>query len=357
MTGPSRYGWDSRLADAFAPHAAAGLVPGRVLRVFGTFCDVATTAGPVRADTTALRAHDPMDWVTAGDWAALDPSADPPLLRALLPRRTTMVRNTSSKRSEGQVLAANADRVLIALSAAGDTDLGRAERFLALAWESGADPLIALTKSDLVGEPALGDLVADTAAAAPGVPVLAVSAATGTGMEELAVLLTGGTTVLIGQSGAGKSTLTNALTGRADQTVNAVRDADGKGRHTTTTRDLLPLPGGGCLIDTPGVRGVGMYDSGQGVEQVFTEITALAAGCRFHDCGHTAEPGCAVLAAVDDGSLPPRRLESYRKLLRENTWIASRTDARLRAEQRREWKLRAAEGRTRSRAKRGDAGR
>ena len=204
-----------------------------------------------------------------------------------------------------------------------------------------------------MSESGLGHLLADAGDTAPGVPVLAVSAATGEGTDALAALLAHRTTALIGQSGAGKSTLVNALLGSRVQVVNDVRDADGKGRHTTTTRDLLLLPGGGCLIDTPGVRGVGMFDSADGVAQVFGEIEDLARDCRFHDCGHVSEPGCAVLTAVDDGTLPSRRLESYRKLLRENAWIASRTDARLRAEQRRLWKKRGAESRMMTEAKRG----
>lgn len=171
-------------------------------------------------------------------------------------------------------------------------------------------------------------------------------------------LVGGGTCVLLGSSGAGKSTLANALLGEETQAVQAVRDADGKGRHTTTTRDLLPLPGGGVLIDTPGLRGVGMWDAESGVAQVFGEIEELARECRFHDCAHATEPGCAVRAAIEDGMLPQRRLDSYRKLLRENARIAARTDARLRAEQLRVWKRRPAQGRAAMEAKRGgDVGR
>ncbi|PWI41402.1 ribosome small subunit-dependent GTPase A [Streptomyces sp. ICBB 8177] len=351
----SGYGWDSTLDTDFAPHAARGLVPARVLRVHGTLCDAITGEGPVRADISPVTSPDPTRWVCTGDWAALDTTGDPVLVRALLPRRSAIVRNGSSKRSDGQVLAANVDHVVVAVSLATDPDLGRVERFLALAWESGAQPLVALTKSDLVPEPQLGHLVADTQDAAPGVPVFAVSAATGAGLGALTACLTGGTTVLLGQSGTGKSTLANVLTGRDTQLVRTIRDADGKGRHTTTSRDLLPVPGGGVVIDTPGLRGVGMYDAESGVERVFTEIEELARECRFHDCAHTAEPGCAVLGAVEDGELAQRRLDSYRKLLRENAWIASRTDARLRAEQRREWKRRAAVGQARSAAKRGGA--
>ena len=352
-SGLAPYGWDAALDADFAPHAAQGLLPARILRVFGNLCDAITPDGPVRADIAPVTSPDPLRWVCTGDWAAVDTGGDPALVRALLPRRTTMVRNTSSKRSEGQVLAANVDRVVVAVALSADLDLGRIERFLALAWESGAEPVVVLTKCDLVGEAVLGHLLGDAQAAAPGVPVLAVSAETGEGMDVLTAVLAGGTSVLIGQSGAGKSTLTNALVGGDAQDVRAVRDADGKGRHTTTTRDLLPLPGGGVVIDTPGLRGVGMWDAEGGVGLVFSEIEELAGDCRFHDCAHTAEPGCAVVAAVEDGTLPQRRLDSYRKLLRENAWIASRTDARLRAEQRREWKLRSAEGRMLSDAKRG----
>lgn len=350
---PTGYGWDDSLAAEFAAHAPAGLVPARVLRVHGHLCDTVTATGRVRADLSPVASPDPLRWVCTGDWVGVDPAADPALVRALLPRRTAVVRNTSSLRSEGQVLAANVDHVVIAVSAAGRFGLEPVERLLALAWESGARPLVALTKCDLVPEPDLGFLLADTEVAAPGVTVLAASAATGQGMAALTDALAGSTSVLVGRSGAGKSTLTNVLVGYEAQDVRSIRDADGKGRHTTTTRDLLPMPGGGVVIDTPGLRGVGMWDAREGVDHVFSEIAELARECRFHDCAHLAEPGCAVLGAVEDGTLSDRRLASYRKLLRENAWIASRTDVRLRAEQRREWKRRSAEGRAAGEEKRG----
>lgn len=330
-------------------------MPGRVVRVDRGQCDSVTPHGVVRADTEYVVPRDPMQIVCTGDWVALDPEGgDPRYVRTLLPRRTAFVRSTSSQRSEAQILAANVDHALIAVSLAVELDLGRVERFLALAWESGATPLVVLTKADLVDDPTtLGHLLADTEASAPGVQVLAVSAATGEGVDVLAASLAGGTAVLLGQSGAGKSTLANALVGEEAQEVQATRDADGKGRHTTTTRNLLVLPWGGVLIDTPGLRGVGLWDAEGGVAQAFAEIEALAAECRFHDCAHQAEPHCAVLAAVADGTLPERRLESYRKLLRENERIAARTDARLRAEMRRDWKQRQALGRHMMERKRG----
>ncbi|AZM79981.1 ribosome small subunit-dependent GTPase A [Streptomyces sp. KPB2] len=350
------YGWDDDWADAFAPHAAEGLLPGRVLRVDRGQCDVVTADGVLRADTAFVTPNDPLRVVCTGDWVAVDPEGGTPrYVRTYLPRRTAFVRSTSSKRSEGQILAANVDHAIVAVSLAAELDLARIERFLALAWESGAQPLVVLTKADLVPDPVtLAHLVQDVETAAPGVPVLSVSAEQGEGLDVLAAVVSGGTAVLLGQSGAGKSTLANALIGEDVMGVQAIRDVDGKGRHTTTTRNLLALPGGGVLIDTPGLRGVGLFDAGGGVGQVFAEIEELAEGCRFHDCAHESEPGCAVLAAIDSGELPVRRLESYRKLVRENQRIVAKSDARLRAEMRKEWKRRDAIGKAAMEAKRGN---
>ena len=351
----ARYGWDAGWEAEFAAYAAQGLLPGRVVRVDRGLCDVVTPDGIVRADTEFVVPRDPMKVVCTGDWVAVDSEGgEPRYVRTLLPRRTAFVRSTSSKRSEGQILAANVDHAVIAVPLAAELDLGRIERFLALGWESGALPLIVLTKSDLVSDSVvLGHLVQDVGSAAPGVQVLAVSSETGEGTEVLSAVLSGGTSVLLGVSGAGKSTLANALFGDEAMEVQAIRDIDGKGRHTTTTRDLLALPGGGVLIDTPGLRGVGLWDAEAGVGQVFSEIEGFAEECRFHDCAHASEPGCAVLAAVECGALPVRRLESYRKLLRENQRIVAKTDARLRSEIRRGWKRKDAEGRAAMEVKRG----
>ncbi|MFI8342817.1 ribosome small subunit-dependent GTPase A [Streptomyces sp. NPDC085639] len=364
------YGWDEAWEAEFAPYAAQGLVPGRVVRVDRGQCDVATPDGVVRADTEFVVPRDPMKVVCTGDWVAVDPEGgDPRYARTILPRRTAFVRSTSSKRSEGQVLATNIDHIVICVSLAVELDLGRIERFLALAmssssgeallrtsadsWESGAQPLVVLTKADLVPDPAtLGHLVQDVEATAPGVQVLTVSSVTGEGTDVLAAIVGDGTSVLLGISGAGKSTLANALLGAEVMEVQEAREVDGKGRHTTTTRNLLALPGGGVLIDTPGLRGVGLWDAETGVGQVFSEIEEYAERCRFHDCAHEAEPGCAVLAALDSGELAERRLESYRKLLRENQRIVAKTDARLRSEIRRDWRLKSAEGRANYAAKR-----
>lgn len=364
------YGWDDDWAAEFAPYAAQGLLPGRVVRVDRGQCDIVTPRGTLRADTAFVVPRDPMRIVCTGDWAAVDPEGDPQFVRTLLPRRTAFVRSTSSKRSEGQVLATNVDHIAICVSLAVELDLGRVERFLALAMSSAggdallrdgasagdgaAETVVVLTKADLVPDAAtLSYLVQDVERLAPGVQVLPVSSATGEGVDVFAAIVSGGTSVLLGASGAGKSTLANTLLGHDAMEVRATRDMDGKGRHTTTTRNLLVLPSGGVLIDTPGLRGVGLWDAESGVGQVFSEIEALAERCRFQDCAHEAEPGCAVLAALKDGSLPERRMDSYRKLLRENQRIVAKTDARVRNELRRDWKRKGAEGRAAMEAKRG----
>lgn len=363
------YGWDEEWAAAFSPYAEQGLVPGRVVRVDRGRCDVITADGTVRADTAFVVPRDPMRIVCTGDWVALDADGDPRFVRTLLPRRTAFVRSTSSQRSEGQVLATNIDHIAICVSLAFELDLGRLERFLALALSSSSgaallgdgqdaghtpEPIVLLTKADLVPDAAtLAHLVQDVEAIAPGVQVLPVSSTTGEGLDVFGTVVSGGTSVLLGISGAGKSTLANTLLGRDVMEVRAARDVDGKGRHTTTTRNLLVLPHGGVLIDTPGLRGVGLYDAGTGVGEVFSEIAELATRCRFHDCAHEAEPGCAVLGALADGVLPERRLDSYRKLIRENQRIVAKTDARVRSEILRDWKRKGAEGRAAMQAKRG----
>ncbi len=365
------YGWDDGFVDSFTPFAGKGFLPGRIVRVDRGRVDAVVPAGPadadgvrtVLADTALVATGDPMRVPCTGDWAVIDldngRSGDhlDGVVRALLPRRTAFARSASSKRSEGQILAANVDHAVIAVSLAEALDLGRIERFVSLAWESGAQPLVVLTKADLVADPAgLEYLVADAGTAVPGVQVLAVSAATGEGVEVLSAVLAGGTSALLGRSGAGKSTVANALLGEEVQEVRAIRDRDGKGRHTTTTRDLLPLPWGGVLIDTPGLRGVGMWDAEGGLARTFSDVEALAEECRFHDCAHESEPGCAVQEAVASGTLPERRLHSYRKLLRENQRIVAKTDVRLRAEIRRDWKQKQALGRHMMERKRGPRG-
>jgi ribosome biogenesis GTPase len=335
-------GWD----DGFAADLPADHFPGRVSRVDRGAADVFTAAGEIRvAYSAAVRraaADDPVALPCVGDWAAVrDDRAE---LAAILPRRTSLVRGgvarTSrgglSADSKGQVLAANVDVVYIAEPCFPDAEPGRVERLLAIAWESGATPIVVLTKADLAA--GLPWVLDELSAAAPGVEVHAVSAVTGDGLDAIQ-LGSGRTAVLLGPSGAGKSTLVNALAGKPVMQTQQIRAADGRGRHTTTHRELLVLPGGGLVIDTPGLRRVGLHDAAEGLREAFSDVEELAAGCRFSDCAHDGEPGCAVQAAVAAGDLPERRLDSWRKLQREAAWMAGRVDARLRAEQTRKWKI------------------
>lgn len=352
----AEYGWDDGFVESFHPFAGQGFVPGRVARVDRGRVDVVIQDGDgvttVLADTALVSTGDPMKVPCTGDWAVIDLADEhAPYVRAMLPRRTAFLRSTSSKRSEGQVLAANIDHSVICVSLITALDLGRLERFVSLAWSSGGQPLVVLTKTDIA--PDAEHLLADARTVVPGVDVLLVSAATGAGVEELSTRIAGGTSVLLGVSGAGKSTLANALVGREAMVVAAARDRDGKGRHTTTTRELHTMPGGGVLIDTPGLRGVGLWDAQDGLSQAFADVEELAAGCRFADCAHTSEPGCEVQAALESGVLTHRRWESYGKLRRENIRLAARTDARLRAAQRKEYKRGDAIARDRQDIKRG----
>ncbi|WP_336084815.1 ribosome small subunit-dependent GTPase A [Nocardia sp. SSK8] len=318
------YGWTEAVASGYLP-LLGDLTPARIVRMDRSECDVVTPTGPARAacprDITGL---------CTGDWVALDAEQT---VRRLLPRRSAIMRSSVSGRSVAQVLATNVDTVLICTAADGDVDLGRIERMLALAWDSAAQPLVVLTKADAAERVPLDEV----RAVAPGATVLAVSATAEVGLDVLGALLDG-TVALIGPSGAGKSTLANALLGAEVFATNAVRAVDGKGRHTTVHRELRPLPGGGTLIDTPGLRGVGLYDAAEGIGKTFSDIESLAEECRFTDCAHETEPGCAVTAALADGTLTQRRLTSYRKLARENEWMAARTDKRLAAERERVWR-------------------
>jgi ribosome biogenesis GTPase len=335
-------GWDESFAAAYRDLAGAGCRPGRVSRVDRGVCTVLSADGALRASlagtmlSTAVK--DPEALPCAGDWVVVRDWPDRRLtVEAVLPRRTAVVRRTADKDSSGQVLAANMDTAAAVEPMDPAPDMSRIERLLALAWESGAEPLVLLTKADLVPDRAA--VAAQVAAGAPGVAVLPISAERGEGLADLRPLVAPGRTLgLLGPSGAGKSTLVNALAGTRVMTTQLIRRVDGKGRHTTTYRALVPLPGGGAVLDTPGLRAVGLLAAADGLDSAFGELTALAAQCRFADCSHRTEPGCAVRAALESGDLSWRRYESWRKLQREVAYELRRRDARLAAEERDRWK-------------------
>lgn len=333
---------ESVLSDLSGCCARLSGRPGRVARAERGSASVLTPDGPV---VVALL---PGDAPCVGDWVVCGETARGTALLEVLPRRTAFVRHAAAAATQAQVLAANLDLALIVVGVDRPPRLTRIERFLTLAWDSGAGPVVVLTKADVAGTDATAAAVEQVATAAPGAVVLAVSGRTGAGIDDLrAHLGPGRTAALLGSSGAGKSTLVNALTVADLVPTGDVRGVDGKGRHTTTWRELVLLPGGGALIDTPGLRGVALWTSGDGLEQAFSDVDSLAVDCRFSDCGHDGEPGCAVAAAVDAGVLDQRRVDSHRKLGREAAWVERKQDARLRAEHARRWKLVARENRVR----------
>lgn len=269
---------------------------------------------------------------TVGDWLDVDDG------RAVLlhERRTALVRDTAGGTSRVQALAANIDVVLIVEHLDPDPDLGRIERLLTLAWRSGAQPVVVLTKADLVPDP--GGMAGDVAAVALAVDVHAVSVQDDRGLEPLRDLLRPDVTlVVVGPSGAGKSTLVNALAGREVMDTGGQRN-DGRGRHTTTHRELVPLTGGAMLIDTPGIRGVGLVADADALDTAFADVATLAQACRFADCHHAGDAGCAIEAALASGELSERRFDSWRRLAKEAAYQARRSDARLAAEERARWK-------------------
>jgi ribosome biogenesis GTPase len=326
-------GWDDERAAAYRDYDLANRRPGRAVRVDRGVCTVLTADGAVRASlagSVLARAAREPEWLPcAGDWLVVRAWPDDRLtVEAVLPRRSAVVRRTAGKDSTGQVLAANMDVAAVVESVDPAPDLGRVERMLALAWQSGARPMVILTKADLAADP--GAIAAQVADVAPGVQVRPVAATRGDGLAALRPLVARGYTLgLLGPSGAGKSTLVNALAGATVMATQRIRRADGRGRHTTTYRALVPIPGGGAVLDTPGLRAVGLLDAGDGVDRAFADIAALASACRFADCAHAGEPDCAVRAAIESGELPPRRLESWRRLGREVGYEMRRRAARL----------------------------
>jgi len=306
------------------PAVADGLTPALLTRVDRSAYDVLTPDGPGRVASTD-------DDLTVGDWLVLDDD----LVVGHLPRSSLLVRGSARGTSRPQPLAANVDVVLICLGLSGPLPKRRLERLLTLAWESGAQPVVVLTKADVCDD--VDAAVDEVRPHAPGVDVVAVSAANND-VAELAPYATS-TLVLLGASGAGKSTVVNALMGGDVMATGDIRSIDGKGRHTTTHRELLLLPGGGIVIDTPGLRGVALSAADDGLALAFSDVEDLASACRFADCSHRTEPGCAVLASVVAGDLGQDRVDAWRKLQKELAFQARRTDARLRAEELHKWKL------------------
>jgi ribosome biogenesis GTPase len=334
------FGWGEPFAGAFHGHASLGRVPARVVAedreryvVAGEHGETtAVVSGRFRFDA----AGDERAFPAVGDWVAIDPLDDVAIVQAVLPRRTAVVRLGAGRRATAQVVAANVDVAFVVMSLNRDFNLRRLERYLAVVWESGAQPVVLLSKAD-VADDVDGRRTA-TEAVAAGVPVIVVSAVDGRGLDDVRAWLAAGRTVAaLGSSGVGKSTLMNVLAGTELHAVAEVRPDDDRGRHTTRRRHLVRLPDGALFLDTPGMREIGLFD-GDGLASSFGDVEATAQGCRFTDCRHESEPGCAVRAAIADGELQPERLAAFRKLGREAAHAERRTDALARIDERRRWK-------------------
>ena len=347
-------GWDDVLAEEFEPHAQAGLIPGRIAVQHRGAYDVLTAEGELRCDVAGRlydEAASPADLPAVGDWVAVAarPGERAGTVQAVLPRRTKFSRKTAWQAAEEQVLAANVDVVFIVTSLNEDLNLRRLERYLILARESGAQPVVLLTKSDLASDPEGARAAVEAVAA--DVPVHVLSSLTGEGLDAVRDdLRPGVTAALLGSSGVGKSTLVNTLAGNELLETQELR-SDGQGRHTTVRRELVQLPGGALVIDAPGMRELQLWVADEALEETFDDVTSLFEHCRFSDCSHEREPGCAVRAALADGTLAQERWDSYLKLEAELAHLERRLDKRAQAEERKRWRALSKFQRDESRAK------
>jgi len=328
-------GYSAHWEALFGPYAAQGLTPARAIRGDRGSLLIATPDSVVHAKFSARllkSANGAADLPAVGDWVAVlvSDDLDAPLIEAVLERASAITRGDPGGTSDVQVLAANIDTVFVVHPIAEPPNLRRIERELSVAWDSGAVPVVVLTKADLSADPDAARLAVESVAL--GADVIIMNALAGDGIQPVLEYISAHrTAVLVGPSGAGKSTLINSLLGEQRQATREVRVSDGRGMHTTVARELIQMPGGGVLIDTPGLRAFGLTGSEEGISSVFPEIEQFARSCRFRDCTHNDEPGCAVRAAIESGVLPPERLASYHKLMGEAQAAATKADMHLRA--------------------------
>jgi ribosome biogenesis GTPase len=337
LTKLAALGFDNFFASQVERLADPQWVPARIVAEGQSSFHLAGCRAPLGDLSGSLRGSlAKTERPVVGDWVAVVDGAERASIQRVFERRTTLVRRAAGTLAEAQVIAANVDVFFVVTAVNRDFNERRLERYVAAVWNSGAAPVVVLNKVDL--EQDLDDILEAIDRAAIGVPIVRASAATGTGVEELRAYITVGKTVgFIGSSGVGKSSLTNRLLGREVQAIGGLRD-DERGRHTTTARQLIELPGGGVLIDTPGMRELGLLDDVGGIDTSFPDIVALAQRCRFRDCAHESEPGCAVLAAAETGELSAERLASYRKLLAEIAAAERKRDPILAGRTKARWK-------------------
>ena len=328
-------GWDSYFDEKFKHLASLAGVPARVVADYGVECLVHDGVDSSRAAVGRHLRHDGATMPAVGDWVSVLKSEPVGAILGVVERRTVFARKAPGTETRVQVLAANVD-VAFVVAAATDVNVRRIERYLTVAWQSGAVPIVLLTKADIAESP--DELRAELEAVAIGTPVIVTSAVTGDGIDEiLRELQPARTGVLLGPSGAGKSTLINRIVG-SDLMRTRLIHRSGEGRHMTSHRQLVQLPQGGMIIDTPGLREAQLWEGEEALVNVFQDIEELALTCRFTDCAHATEPGCAIKAALEAGTLDAERFRSYRKLQKELRAVAAKTDARIRLEERKKWK-------------------
>jgi len=329
MENLEAFGWNEFFASSFAPFAAQGYGVGRVAVQHKTQYELYTEHGELRAETTGkmqYEARSKDDLPVVGDWVITRPrDAEMATIFDILPRQSKFSRKAAGKKTEEQIVAANIDTVFLVTGLDGDYNLRRMERYLVVAWESGAAPVIVLNKVDLCND--IAGVIQEVDSIALGVPVIVMSALNDQGLEELLPHIKKGTTgALLGSSGVGKSTIINHLLGSEIQKTREVRENDDRGRHTTSRRELILLPSGGLLMDTPGMRELQLWGGDEGIKDAFDDIAALAQQCRFRDCQHGVEPDCAVQSAIESGALAAERFESYLKLQKEIAYLHRKED-------------------------------
>ena len=336
-------GWNSFFENAFLELDDAALMPARVVEEFKGIYRVsgareeymAQIAGKIRYLAQAR-----VDFPAVGDWVAVAPTGESHArIKCILPRKTKLSRKLAGRELCEQIVAANLDTVFVVSSLNREFNLRRIERYLTLVWDSGATPIVLLNKADLCPEADAQDSKSEVENIAPGIPVLLLSAYQGTGIGSvLSHISRGQTAACVGSSGVGKSTIINALSGAASLRVQPVREDDDRGRHTTTSRQMIFLPGGGIVIDTPGMRELQLWDSEEGLSRAFEDIATLAEKCKFRNCAHGGEPGCAVEAAILESRLVPERLENYRKLQAELRFQERKADPEMARQEKERWK-------------------